>query len=90
MLKIIQLNLPAICIATLIGLLFGILWYSPLLFRKVLIADVKKNKKEIHIFLFPFIISIMGMFILSIILDVFLFFSGLAGMNRFEAALVLG
>ena len=90
MLRIIQLNYPAIFIATLVGVCIGIIWYSPLLFRKILLDDLKKNKHELNKFIIPFIITIFGMFILSVILDTFLFFSGFVGMNRFEAAIVIG
>ncbi|NOZ46693.1 MAG: DUF1761 domain-containing protein [Chlorobi bacterium] len=90
MLKIIQLNLLAICIATLIGVVLGLLWYSPLLFRKVLIIDLEKNNKKINELLFPFLISIFGAFILAVILDLFLFFSNLAGMPPFYAATIIG
>lgn len=90
MLKIIHLNFHAICIATLLGFIIGIIWYSPLFFRKVLISDLRKNRPEFHKLLIPFIISIFSMFILAIILDTFLFFSSLAGMNKYEAALIIG
>ena len=90
MLKIIHPHYFAICIATLSGILLGLIWYSPQLFRKVLLDDIEKNKHNIKRTLIPFIISIVGIFILGIILDTFLFFSRLAGMDSFEAATVIG
>ena len=90
MLKIIHPDFIAICIATFSGALLGVVWYSPLLFRKVLLDDLAKNNQDIRGFFIPFIISVFGMFILAIILDTFLFFSGLAGMDPFVAATVIG
>ena len=90
MLKIIHPNFLAIFIATGIGVILGIIWYSPIMFRKVLLADLEKNKQDITKFLIPLIISVFGMFILAIIIDTFLFFSKLAGMNSFSAATVIG
>ena len=90
MLKIIHPDFIAISIATFSGALLGVIWYSPLLFRKVLLDDLAKNNQDIRGSFIPFIISVFGMFILAIILDTFLFFSGLAGMDPFIAATVIG
>jgi len=90
MLKIIDLNFVAIFISTTVGIVVGVIWYSPLLFWKVLINDIRRSHIEGNKFLFPVLFSIFGMFILAVILDTFLFFSRLAGMNPFEAALLLG
>lgn len=90
MLKIIHLNEIAIFIATLVGVFLGVIWYSPLMFRKILLDDLAKNNNDINKFFVPFIISVFGMAILAIILDTFLFFSKLAGMDSFYAATIIG
>ena len=90
MLRIINLNEIAILVATLVGAVLGVIWYSPIMFRKVLLDDLAKNNNDIRKFFLPFIISVFSMVILAIILDTFLFFSKLAGMDSFYAATIIG
>lgn len=90
MLKIIHLNYPAIFVATLAGIISGIIWYSPIFFRKILLKDLARNERDFSKIFLPIIISIVGIFLLAIILDTFLFFAGFTGMDTFEAATILG
>ena len=90
MLKIIHPNYFAILIATLSGIILGIIWYSPFLFRKVWLADIERNEHDIRRTLIPFLISVVGIYILGIILDTFLRFSDLVGYDGFFDVTVIG